>query len=405
MTYIKQNFIDGEVLEAEQLNKIEEQIIANENALNERAMIGHGHMSYQIKYPTLSDNQKNQIQSLIGDYINASINNGIFIYNYNATRNSYANTRCWMETESRFALCCNTFIEMVWMGRSVNDFVGKNASTYSNEITKCFDWGYYFNFEKRKKLAGVAYRTDVNDPLKVTNFSKVVLPRGANEDNKFKFAYSVNTRWAEKSDMPYNQRFMAFLGAASCAEELYKMGCEIPFSELDVGDIIFTKPLGESSDELYDFNNSLSFRNISHVAIICDKLDDGTLFIAECTDSYNANNPVNKVSVSYSSVYDKLQAERLLGNVVMCARHPSAWGKSNMNNVTKIDYVLMAFQDGYENNPIPVNVDTNGMMIPTVVKKDKFYIYNSEIGTAIADTTAKSFDSEYFIDIKTNKPR
>lgn len=404
MTYIKQNFIDGEVLEAEQLNKIEDQIIANENALNERAMIGHDHISYQIKYPTLDDNQKDQIKSLIYDYISASNNNDIFIYNYNATRNSYANTRCYMETESKFALCCNTFIEMVWMGRSVNDFLGKTG-VYSNQITKCFDWGYYFNFEKRKKLAGIAYRDDASDPLKVTDFSKVVLPRDASEANNYKFAYSVNTRWSETSDMKYKQRFMSFLGAASCAEELYKMGCEIPFSELDVGDIIFTKPLGESSDELYDFNNSLTFRKISHVAIICDKLDDGTLVVAECTDSYNANNPVNEVSVSSQHVYHKLQAERLLGNVVMCARHPAAWGKSNMSNVTKIDYVLMAFQDGYENNPIPVNVDTNGTMIPTVVKKDKFYIYNSEIGTAIDDATATSFDDIYFKDLKLNKPR
>ena len=43
MSYIKQNFIDGEILKADQLNEIEDQIILNESLIANKADKNHTH--------------------------------------------------------------------------------------------------------------------------------------------------------------------------------------------------------------------------------------------------------------------------------------------------------------------------------------------------------------------------
>ena len=270
--------------------------------------------------PTLTSAQKAQIKQLAKDYLTNVTDT--FYYYGDLLRNQYASDNCWITSQSRWGVNCETFVQMVWMGRSADDFKGKTTSTYSPNITKAFDWGYYWNFEQRTLLAGLAKRDENGEIIGYYGFHQ---PNQDDAENPYKGSYSQNTYYSSTSQNLYNQAFKSFMVAGDMAYELWKMGCEIPISELDVGDIIFN-----SSDELYGTREEYTkgcWKRISHVSMVYDKAEDGTLTIIESSDVYGAAiYPIFTVNEKSTIVSDKLRAYNIQRNCVKAFRHPVAFG-------------------------------------------------------------------------------
>lgn len=332
--------------------------------------------------PTLTEEQKAALAALADAYHKGNAN---FFYDSNIAHNNYANNSCWDSSKSQFGLCCNTFVAFVWMGREATDFIGKDGTSYSNRIKKAFDWGYMFTFPDRRAIAGAAKR-DENG--KVTEYYNFIQPNG--DDT---WSYSTNSRYdssyTDATKYPNHQRFNSFLNTDCVAQELYRMGCEIPYAELDVGDLVFTKERWKADSEKKTFENNIRWRNISHVLMVLEKAADGTMKFIEC--SYPVEGmPIFKCSTGYDSVWNTARAIDVIGNVAMCARHPAAFGKSNMSDIEYIDHVPMAYNTGY----------SQGQAIPFVpgvtVTAGLWYVYDNELGTARNTGTATAWDSANF---------
>ena len=126
---------------------------------------------------------------------------------------------------------------------------------------------------------------------------------------------------------------LGFDGAANMAEELYGMGCEVPYSEIDVGDLVFFK----SSDISNDFRNRSTdddddaminrlFRHISHVGIVREFDIDGYPVISDCTNAYEYPIVIGRTSMGSDDKFSRVKASYERNNVVMVARHPAAFG-------------------------------------------------------------------------------
>lgn len=271
--------------------------------------------------PTLTSEQKTQIKNLAKAYLNNA--DGTFYYYGNLLRNGYATNNCWITSQQRWGINCETFVEMVWMGRSVDDFKGKIPSTYSPQITKAFDWGYYWKFDQRTLLAGLAKRDENGNIIGYYNFHQ---PNKDDAENPYKGSYSYNTYYYPTSNNLYNQAFMTFMVAGDMAYELWKMGCEIPISELDVGDIIFNSA-GERYGEVEDYTKGC-WKRIAHVSMVYDKADDGTLTIVESSDFYGAASyPIYIANEKSTITLDKFRAYDVQRDCVKAFRHPAAFGK------------------------------------------------------------------------------
>lgn len=271
--------------------------------------------------PTLTAEQKMALQSLMDDYYN---NKGTFYYEFTHNRNAFtAGSTCYNSTKGKFKQCCATFVQHIMMGRSVNDFVGKNASTYSANITKTpvSDFGYYFDFKYRKYLYGLT-DTDENGNIVYYGYEQ------PNESN-YEGSYSYNSYYHPDSTKANKQNFNAFCNANDMARELYEMGCEIPFSELDVGDIVFTYD-NDLSNNSSMFNFS-AWRNIYHVAMVYDvkQIDASSkeIFYIECTSYFNVDTrPIEKPYLSSSQMDLRFKAFKLTEDMAFCARMPIAFG-------------------------------------------------------------------------------
>ena len=274
-----------------------------------------------VKKPTLTMEQKEAIQALMDDYYN---NRGTFFYEFTHNRNAFTSGgQCYDSTKGKFKQCCATFVQNIMMGRSVNDFVGKNASTYSANITKTpvSDFGYYFDFKYRKYLYGL---TDTDSDGNVVYYGY----NQPNEDN-FEGSYSYNSYYHPDSTKANKQNFNGFCNANDMARELYEMGCEIPFSELDVGDIIFTL-----DNDLSDNTSMLNFhawRNIYHVGMVYDvkQIDASSkeIYYIECTSYFDVDNrPIEKPYLSSSQMDLRFKAFKLTEDMAFCARMPIAFG-------------------------------------------------------------------------------
>lgn len=272
-------------------------------------------------YPKLTDEQKMAMQSLMDDYYN---NKGTFYYEFTHNRNAFtAGGTCYTSDKGKFKQCCATFVQNIMMGRSVNDFVGKNASTYSSNITKTAvsDFGYYFDFKYRKYLYGL---TDTDE-------SGATVYYGYNQPNanNFEGSYSYNSYYHPDSTRTNKQNFNGFCNANDMARELYEMGCEIPFSELDVGDIIFTL-----DNDLSDNTSMLNFhawRNIYHVGMVYDvkQIDASSkeIYYIECTSYFDVDNrPIEKPFLSSDQMDLRFKAFKLTEDMAFCARMPIAFG-------------------------------------------------------------------------------
>lgn len=271
--------------------------------------------------PTLTDAQKQALQALMDDYYN---NRGTFYYEFTHNRNAFtAGSTCYTAAKGKFKQCCATFVQNIMMGRSVNDFVGKNASTYSANITKTAvsDFGYYFDFKYRKYLYGLTDTTQSG----TDGYYGWVQP---NEDN-YEGSYSYNSYYHPDSTKAGKQNFNGFCNANDMARELYEMGCEVPFSELDVGDIIFTL-----DNDLSDNSSMLNFhawRNIYHVGMVYDvkQIDASSkeIYFIECTSYFDVDNrPIEKPFLSSSQMDLRFKAFKLTEDMAFCARMPIAFG-------------------------------------------------------------------------------
>lgn len=271
--------------------------------------------------PTLTEDQKLALQALMDDYYN---NRGTFYYEFTHNRNAFtAGSTCYTAAKGKFKQCCATFVQNIMMGRSVSDFVGKNASTYSSTITKTAvsDFGYYFDFKYRKYLYGLTDTAQSGTDV----YYGWVQP---NEDN-YEGSYSYNSYYHPDSTKTGKQNFNGFCNANDMARELYEMGCEVPFSELDVGDIIFTL-----DNDLSDNTSMLNFhawRNIYHVGMVYDvkQIDASSkeIYYIECTSYFDVDNrPIEKPFLSSSQMDLRFKAFKLTEDMAFCARMPIAFG-------------------------------------------------------------------------------
>lgn len=301
-------------------------------------------------YPTLDATQEAAIKNLMDSYYSARTR---FHYEYNHGRNAFTDkSKCVTEvtvsgsTVKKYILNCNTFVQMIMMGRSAGDFPA-NTDNYSPTITKAFSFGYYADFTIRQKIGGLANRDGdtVNSyygfvaPNKTAGVALNELtnvrvgrdgtvygnaPSGAQYTSENINSFSKNSYYTGSGNL-YGQTFNTFLNANDLAYELYQLGCEIPLSELRPGDIVFTKRQGVYADPVSEFYHSKIFwRGIDHVVMVYgfSSVDGSPVFI-ECTDY---STPIVRCGLNYSGSSDKLTAARHLMDAVMCARLPIAWG-------------------------------------------------------------------------------
>lgn len=241
----------------------------------------------------LSDAKKTQIKNLMTSYFN---NKTTFVYKGDIRRESYAypnklpssGINGCMNASNKYLLNCSVFAQMIWMGRRIEDFINYPTTPTTN-ISKAFDWGYYFDFLSAKNAYNVK------------------------KDGKL---YGLNSYVNNAG----NKIAITFDNAASMAEELHRKGYEIPYSEADVGDLVFYR--SESlTDGDTDELEATSFRNISHVGVVYEKTGD-LVTIMEYTNVYTAD--MGKCILDGGTTFGMVRAANLGFREVMCARHPAA---------------------------------------------------------------------------------
>lgn len=297
----------------------------------------------------LSENQKETMQKLMDLYSN---NAKIFTYVGSARRENYAHTYKYKTTSELiptksseqgnyenwrtsgclksngtdydYVLNCGLFAQMIWMGRDITDFTEHLGADAKNILKinpyKGFDWGYYFDFLSAKKI----YR--LKNP-KTGSLYKGLYYTKADDDGKL-HSYSVT-----------------FDNAAAMAQELYNLGCEIPYADAEVGDLVFYR--GEDlNDGNKDEIEARAFRNISHVAIVYS-VTNKNIRVIECTTGYTY--AIGSCSItSTSSSFQRARSGFLGYRVAMCARHPAA----NPNFVSNVPASFTSYRCEYEKKTV-----------------------------------------------------
>lgn len=248
----------------------------------------------------LTYEQKSALKNLMDDYFS---NKSKFIYDGTFRRESYAypKTISTLDSNSNIAGCmykgkyilnCGLFAQMIWMGRSIEDF----AATPKNEINTDFDWGYYFDFQAAQAAYGVMKNSSTY--------------------------YSSNTYENAAS----GKSFITFDNAAAMAQELYVKGCEIPYAEADIGDLVFYRS-DNISDGDTDALEQTSFRYITHVGIVYNKANDGTLTMMECSSAFAACLGKSGLGTDVTK-FGNVRAANAAQRIVMVGRHPVAAGRA-----------------------------------------------------------------------------
>lgn len=245
--------------------------------------------------PSLTTEQKNSLKKLMDDYFN---NKDLFIYDGSFRRESYAYPNTVPDLNStmqgcvyneQYVLNCGVFAQMIWMGRKITDF----SPTPSTKINKEFDWGYYFGFTSCRRAYGVTKASGTK--------------------------YNTNTYLSENG----NRYFITFDNAAAMAQELFQKGYEIPYSEIDIGDLVFYRS-DHISDKDDDGLEQSSFRYITHVGVVYDITEYGPIII-ESSNAYVA--AIGKAGFGDNmSSFSNIREAGIEQRVVMAARHPVAWG-------------------------------------------------------------------------------
>lgn len=287
------------------------------------------------KYPELSRSQKRSIYDLMANYYEKR---HLFYYEYTHNRNSYVDAvNMYNASKEQYKLNCVGFVEMIMMGRSVDDFP-EDGTQYTGDITKAFDFGYYADFKYRELAYQLAdYADDGHTIVSYHGFKDPYMQKDEEGNRTYVGSYSYNTYYKATSTLPQKQLFNAFMNANDLALELYEKGCEIPVSELDVGDIVFFKNYNDNEDTAF-FASNICYRHISHVGMVYAKDENGVIEFMECTGQISADRPIVKISTKYSGKLDKLRATFLQHNICMCARLPIAFGyESNVpDKITKL---------------------------------------------------------------------
>lgn len=259
------------------------------------------------KVPTLSTTQRQNIVDLATSYYN---NRSYFKWTGNQTRNVYVDAGCY-NSSGKIKIACSLLTQLIWAGVSPNTFIGKN-STYTGDIVKAFDWGYYFQFPKR-----VAYGLTKSDGSPIGYVQPI--------SGSIEGSYSANSYYTGNTDNEWGQTFMPYMYAGDMAQELWIKGYEVPLNEVMTGDLIFYKSerLDDNSND--EFEKSI-FRNIDHVAIVTNTADlaNGDMTILEASNFYTSN--IGTAKLSHSANANKVRAANLLDRIVFVARHPAAFG-------------------------------------------------------------------------------
>lgn len=245
--------------------------------------------------PELTDAQKTQVKNLIDDYLN---NKSKFVYDGSFRRESYAYAQSVSSLSGDINGCmykgdyiinCGLFAQMIWMGRKISDF----TTTPKTTINKAFDWGYYFDFRASKKAYGIMKTS--------TKYY---------EGNTYENDYE-------------ERKFITFDNAAAMAQELHQHGYEIPYSKIDIGDLVFYRSANISDGDTDGLEQS-SFRYITHVGVVYS-VQDNIPTIAESSSAYTA--AIGKSGLRNDvTKFGNMRASGLEQRVVMAARHPSAFG-------------------------------------------------------------------------------
>ena len=250
--------------------------------------------------PKLSQEQKDEIKDLMTEYFD---NRNLFIYEGNTRRESYAYPRVrpsgtingCINSSGEYYLNCGMFAQMIWMGRCIEDFI---VDEPTDEINTAFDWGYYFDFLAAQTSYGVM---------------------------KSSTRYYTSNSYIDDNGA---RKFVTYDNAAAMAMELFYKGFEIPYSQVDIGDLVFYRTENEVDDD-HDNLEQTSFRNITHVGIVYDLDENGIPMIIECSSAYTAD--IGKASLSPNfgtiSTFGLVRGAHLTSRIVMAARHPIAWGK------------------------------------------------------------------------------
>lgn len=258
--------------------------------------------------PALTASQKAEIKNLMDDYFTYA---NRFLYVGNARRESYCYTNDLKGDTSgdyfvkgcisngKYLHNCGVFAQFVWMGRAISDFVD-NPKIPITTINTVFNWGYYFDFA-------------------LAQYGQNAIKEGGGY-------FGDNTYVANGKT-----RFVSLDGCSAMAEELHRIGCEIPYGEVEVGDLVFYRTQSEQDNNDDEVEQAV-FRNITHVGIVYDVDKKGKPIIIESSDAWAANlgfigldEKVKKLNgdVSYYGVIRAVNYER---RVVMAARHPAAFG-------------------------------------------------------------------------------
>lgn len=246
--------------------------------------------------PQLSQEQKNEIKELMTNYLD---NKNLFIYNGDTRRESYAYPKVrksgiegCINSDYEYYINCGVFAQMIWMGRSIEDFLEEYPTV---EINPVFDWGYYFDFLAAQTSYGVM---------------------------KSSSTYYKSNTYINDSGV---RKFVTYDNAASMGMELFYKGYEIPYSQIDIGDLVFYR----TDNEVDGDNDNLeqtSFRNITHVGIVYDIDEDGIPLIIESSSAYKAAIGCCSLSPEFGvSTFGLVRGAHLTSRICMAARHPAAW--------------------------------------------------------------------------------
>lgn len=246
-----------------------------------------------ISLPELTITQKSEIKNLMNLYLD---NKSKFVYDGSFRRESYAYPQAVSSLngdingctyKGKYILNCGLFAQMIWMGRKINDF----SSSPKTAISKAFNWGYYFDFRSAKKAYGI---------------------------KKSSGYYEGNTYINDYGD----RKFITFDNAAAMAQELYQLGFEIPYSKIDIGDLVFYRSSNISDGDTDGLEQS-SFRYITHVGVVYDVVDHIPTII-ESSSAYAA--AIGKCGLRDDvTKFGNMRASGIEQRVVMAARHPSAF--------------------------------------------------------------------------------
>lgn len=338
---------------------------------------------YKPDYPELTREQRRQIYNLINEWVDArsrkeidetgkpvDVPNTTYAYSMEID-NSLDYTELFKG--GKLNINCNTFVTNIMMGRKVSDYMVKDDDgNYrpmtedefdpTGEIHTAFDFGWYPSFIDREFYGVAKWKKDGNFEARLSPNMKDVYADTVEENNKTVYHtglynlsqdedgnwYSVNTYQTKllptdkvptAREIVDSQTWKTYFNANDLAYELEQMGCVIPYSEINVGDIVF---FADSEENINKSNANFStlqyhkhgcYKHIGHVAIVREMRNGEPVFVHSAKSATNGLGAFSKSGFEAvandghaMSMDMRLYSLRLLKNVVMVCRMPVAFG-------------------------------------------------------------------------------